>query len=70
MLVFGILGLIYQYEDAAKQVTHHLKGQPVLLPAAIFIPALAGLIFQQHNTTSPGGSGGSGSGGGGGGHKK
>jgi len=70
MMVFGILGLIYQYEDAAKQVSHHLKVEPVLLPAAIFIPALAGLIFQQHNTAAPGGSSGGGGGGSGGGHKK
>lgn len=69
MMVFGILGLIYQYQDAAKQVTDHLKLQPFLLPAAIFIPALLGLIFQQHNTTATAGGGGSG-GGGGGGHKK
>jgi hypothetical protein len=65
MMVFGILGMIYQYSDAAKQVTEHLKIQPVLLPAAIFIPALAGLIFQQHYHATPGGDKG-----GGGGHKK
>jgi hypothetical protein len=66
MLVFGILGLIYQYEEFAADVTKHLKVQPYWLPAAIFIPAVMGLIFQQHNTT--GGHGGHGGGGGGGGH--
>jgi hypothetical protein len=72
MLIFGVLGLIYQYQDAAKQVSEHLKLQPFLLPAAIFIPALMGLIFQQHNTAtaSSGGGGGGHGGGGGGGHKK
>jgi hypothetical protein len=55
MMVFGILGLIYQYSDAAKQVSEHLKIQPVLLPASIFIPALLGLIFQQHYHATPGG---------------
>jgi hypothetical protein len=69
MLVFGILGLIYQYADAAKQVSEHLKIQPVLLPASIFIPALIGLIFQQHHGAPSGGSGGGGGGGGGGGKK-
>lgn len=58
MLVFGILGLIYQYSGAAKQVSEHLRFQPVLLPAAIFIPALLGLIFQQHNATPAEGGGG------------
>jgi hypothetical protein len=67
MMVFGILGLIYQYSDAAREVSHHLRIEPVLLPAAVFIPALVGLIFQQHNTAAPGGGSG---GGGGGGHKK
>jgi len=64
MMVFGILGLIYQYSDGAKQVSEHLKIQPVLLPAAIFIPALLGLIFQQHYHAAPGGDKG------GGAHKK
>ncbi|MGD0389534.1 MAG: hypothetical protein ABSC42_11320, partial [Tepidisphaeraceae bacterium] len=67
MMVFGILGLVYQYQDGAKQMTDHLKLQPFLLPASIFIPALLGLIFQQHMTTPQGAGGG---GGGGGGHKK
>jgi hypothetical protein len=69
MLVFGILGLIYQYHDAANQTTDHLKLQPFLLPASIFIPALIGLIFQQHNTGAQG-AGAGGGGGGSGGHKK
>jgi hypothetical protein len=64
MLVFGILGLIYQYEEFAADVTKHLKVQPYWLPAAIFIPAVIGLIFQQHNTPT-GGHGGHGGGGGG-----
>ncbi len=68
MLVFGILGLIYQYEEFAADVTRHLKVQPYWLPAAIFIPAVIGLIFQQHNTTAGHGGHGSGGGGGGGGH--
>ena len=58
MLVFGILGLIYQYQQIAPQVTSHLKVQPFLLPAAVFIPAVMGLIFQQHHTTGHAGGGG------------
>jgi hypothetical protein len=71
MMVFGILGLIYQYQDIAANVSRHLKIQPFWLPAAIFIPAVLGLIFQQHNTASAHSSGSHGSGGGGsGGGKK
>jgi hypothetical protein len=55
MMVFGILGLIYQYRDFGMKVTDHLKVQPFLLPAAVFIPTVAGLIFQQHHTGAPGG---------------
>jgi hypothetical protein len=63
MMIFGILGLVYQYAEGARQVSHQLKNQPVLLPAAIFIPALLGLIFQQHNAApAPGGGGGGGGG--------
>jgi hypothetical protein len=68
MMVFGILGLIYQYAEAARSVSEHMKLQPFLLPASIFIPALLGLIFQQHHTAQGASSGGGG--GGGGGHKK
>jgi hypothetical protein len=67
MLVFGILSLMYRYQDIAPMLTLHLKVQPFLLPAAIFVPAVIGLIFQQHNTAHAGGHGG---GAGGGGAKK
>jgi hypothetical protein len=51
MLIFGILGLIYKYNDIVPQVNHHLTYQPLLLPVAIFIPATLGWIFQHHSTT-------------------
>jgi hypothetical protein len=49
MLVFGLLGLLYKYPSIASQVTSSLTVKPFILPAAIFIPALFGLIYQQHN---------------------
>jgi hypothetical protein len=58
MLIFGLLGMIYKYQEIAPKVTAHLKVQPFLLPAAIFIPAVVGWVFQHHNTTSNGGGGG------------
>lgn len=58
MMVFGILGLIYQYREFAADVTTHLKVEPYWLPAAIFIPAVLGLIFQQHHTMTMSGAGG------------
>ena len=47
MLIFGILGLVYKYQDIAPNVTEKFTLKPFLLPLAILIPALLGLIFQQ-----------------------
>lgn len=60
MLVFGLLGLIYKYQQVAPNVSRHLAEQSFLLPAAVFIPAVIGLIFQQHHCTH-GNAGGGGS---------
>lgn len=47
MLIFGILGLVYKYQSVAPRVTENMSSQHYLLPLAIFIPALLGLIYQQ-----------------------
>jgi len=47
MLVFGALGMIYKYQGLAPQVTQHLSVKPFILPIAIMVPALIGLIYQQ-----------------------
>jgi hypothetical protein len=60
MLVLGVLGLMYKYQEVAPQLTDHLHMEPFLLPAAVMIPAMIGLIFQQHHTASAGGGGGHG----------
>ncbi|HMB95126.1 MAG TPA: hypothetical protein VKK61_03725 [Tepidisphaeraceae bacterium] len=48
MLIFGILGLIYKYKDAAPKVTENMTIKPFLLPLAIFVPAILGLVYQHH----------------------
>ena len=53
MLVFGILGLIYKYQEVAPQVTNGLTLKPLLLPMIIFIPAILGLIYQQSMYPAP-----------------
>lgn len=58
MLVFGILGLIYKYQDLAPSVTDHITFQPFILPSIIFIPAILGLIYQQTQYGGGGGGGG------------
>jgi hypothetical protein len=47
MLVFGILGLVYKYQNLAPHINQNIQLNPFLLPMAIFIPAMLGLIFQQ-----------------------
>jgi hypothetical protein len=51
MLVFGIVGLIYKYPDAAGKITATLQ-KPYLLPIVIFIPALLGMVYQ-HGSMAP-----------------
>ena len=60
MLVLGVLGLMYKYQEVAPQLTDHLHMEPFLPPAAVMIPAMIGLIFRQHHTASAGGGGGHG----------
>jgi hypothetical protein len=69
MLTFGVLGLIFKYQSIAPQVVQHLQVKPFLLPLAIFIPTVLGLIYQQHQANE-GAAAGGGGGGGGGGKKK
>jgi len=47
MLVFGILALIFKYDQLAGSMTHHFESKPFLLPLSIFIPTLVGFIYQQ-----------------------
>jgi hypothetical protein len=53
MLVFGILGLLYKYQDLGPKITESLQARHFILPMAIFIPAVMGMLFQQANKSSP-----------------
>jgi hypothetical protein len=54
MLVFGILALIFKYDQVSDAISHSLEIKPFLLPLSIFIPTLLGFIYQQ--TMAPGGA--------------
>jgi len=58
MLIFGILGLVYKYKELGPQVTENMTLKPFLLPLAIFIPALLGLVYQQAQSAQPEAAGG------------
>jgi hypothetical protein len=47
MLVFGILGLLYKYQDLGPKITRGLQDKHFILPMAIFIPTVIGLLYQQ-----------------------
>ena len=51
MLIFGLLGFAFKYDSIAPQIANHLHLKPFLLPLAIFIPTVLGLIYQQSRTT-------------------
>jgi hypothetical protein len=53
MLIFGLLGLILKYEDISPHVGHYLALKPFLLPLCIFIPAVAGMMYQQSGAKPP-----------------
>jgi hypothetical protein len=46
MLVLGGLGISYKYQSLSADITHNFTGKPFLLPMAICVPMLLGLIFQ------------------------
>jgi hypothetical protein len=54
MLVFGSLGLIYKLKDVGPAVTAKMTVAPFLLPMAIFIPAIVGIIYQQQTNPEAG----------------
>ncbi|MBC8107925.1 MAG: hypothetical protein H7Z14_15155, partial [Anaerolineae bacterium] len=70
MLTFGILGLVFKYQSITPQIVQHLQVKPFLLPLAIFIPTILGLIYQQHQANEGATSSGGGGGGGGSAKKK
>jgi hypothetical protein len=50
MLILGILALAYKYGDLAPRITESLTIKPFLLPMAILIPTVLGIMYQQHSS--------------------
>jgi hypothetical protein len=50
MVIFGILSLAYKYQDFAPRLSQSLQVKPFLLPMAIFIATILGLIYQQNSS--------------------
>jgi hypothetical protein len=60
LLASGILGLLEKYPSVGPELADHLTHQRFLLPTAIVVPAVIGLIFQHHMSAAPAGGGGGG----------
>jgi len=61
MFIIGLLGLIMKYQDVTPKVTHNMLSQPLILPIAVLVPTILGLVFQQLHSPpakSEGGKGG------------
>ena len=61
MLVFGILSLIYKYQSLAPKIAQSMQLKPFMVPMAIFIATILGLIYQQNSSfgnAAPAGGGG------------
>jgi hypothetical protein len=46
LAVLGLLSLVMKYQDLAPRLTQYLSAKSFVLPLAIFIPTMFGLIFQ------------------------
>ena len=53
MLIFGILGLIYKYKSIQPDITDFFSKRAFILPTAVLLPALIGLLYQQAMHPAP-----------------
>jgi len=51
MIVVGVLGLLLKYPSFAMSLTQTLTLKPFILPVAIFVPTIMGLIYQHSGPT-------------------
>jgi hypothetical protein len=54
MLIFAVLGMLYR-ADLSIDLTRHMAVRPFLLPMAVFVPTVIGIIYQQNYSFSGGG---------------
>lgn len=52
MLIFGLLGMVDKYDQVAGKITNAMTMKPFLLPMAIVIPAIVGMLYQQSDGSS------------------
>lgn len=50
MLILGLLGLLFKYQELAPSIGRYISIKPSLLPMCIFVPTIAGIMYQQANS--------------------
>ncbi len=58
MLVFGLLALILKYEQIGSPLAGKMMVNHFLLPLFVLVPAIGGIMYQQHNHPAEAGGGG------------
>jgi hypothetical protein len=58
LLVLGLFGLLFKYQDFYPRITQQINTQPLMLPLAVVVPAILGLIYQQKRTPGTSAAGG------------
>lgn len=53
MLILGVLGMLCKYDQVAPKVTNTMALRPFLLPMAVIIPAIIGMLYQQAGAPAP-----------------
>lgn len=53
MLIFGLLGMLFKYDQVAPKISNTMALRPFLLPMAIIIPTIIGMLFQQGGGAAP-----------------
>ena len=53
MIIFGVLSLMFKFNDLSPSVARNMLIRPFLLPLSVFIPAIIGVIYQQNVGGTP-----------------
>jgi hypothetical protein len=49
-MILGILGLIFKINEVAPTVTRKIEVAPFLVPMAVLVPMVIGMIYQNAST--------------------
>ncbi len=47
MLILGLLGLLFKYQNISQTVIHEMSARPFILPLTVFVATMLSVVFQQ-----------------------